>query len=36
MYGNSYASKPGEEAENTGSEVCGKCLVALPCSYKKP
>lgn len=36
QYGNSYASGVGEEAADSGSEVCGKCLVNLPCSMKKP
>ena len=35
-FGNSYASKAGEEAQNSGSEVCGKCLTNLPCTLKKP
>lgn len=35
-FGNSYASKVGEEAADSGSEVCGKCLVGLPCTYKIP
>lgn len=35
-FGNSYASHAGEEAEASGSEVCGKCVAALPCTYKAP
>lgn len=35
-FGNSYASEAGQEAEDSGSEVCGKCLVGLPCTYKIP
>lgn len=35
-YGNSYASCAGREAEDSGSEVCGKCLVNLPCTHKIP
>ena len=35
-FGNSYASAPGQEAEDSGSEVCGKCLAALPCTYCLP
>lgn len=35
-FGSSYASKAGETVEDTGSEVCGKCLVNLPCSLKNP
>ncbi len=35
-FGNSYASAAGQEAEDSGSEVCGKCLVNLPCTMKKP
>jgi epoxyqueuosine reductase QueG len=34
--GNSYASKPGQAAEESGSEVCGKCLISLPCTFKCP
>lgn len=36
QFGNSYASAAGQEAEDSGSEVCGKCLVNLPCTMKKP
>ncbi|MPM15299.1 Epoxyqueuosine reductase [bioreactor metagenome] len=36
QFGNSYASAAGREAEDSGSEVCGKCLVKLPCTMKKP
>jgi epoxyqueuosine reductase QueG len=36
QFGNSYASEAGSELLNTGSEVCGKCLIGLPCSLKKP
>jgi epoxyqueuosine reductase QueG len=36
QFGNSYASAVGEETADSGSEVCGKCLVNLPCSVKKP
>lgn len=32
-YGNSYASHAGEAAENTGSEVCGKCVAGMPCAF---
>lgn len=35
-FGNSYASAPGEDAAESGSEVCGKCLAGLPCTYRKP
>jgi len=35
-FGNSYASAPGQEAAESGSEVCGKCLAALPCTYGIP
>lgn len=36
QFGNSYASKAGDETVDSGSEVCGKCLVNLPCSMTKP
>lgn len=36
QFGNSYAAKAGEETEDSGSEVCGKCLINLPCSMKRP
>ena len=36
QFGNSYASGEGEEADDSGSEVCGKCLTNLPCTFKKP
>lgn len=36
QFGNSYAAEAGGETENTGSEVCGKCLTNLPCTSKKP
>jgi len=36
QFGNSYASGAGAEIEDSGSEVCGKCLVGLPCTMKKP
>jgi epoxyqueuosine reductase QueG len=35
-FGSSYASEPGGALVNSGSEVCGKCLISLPCSLKKP
>ena len=35
-FGNSYASAPGQEAAESGSEVCGKCLAELPCTYRIP
>lgn len=35
-YGNSYASEVGHQTEDSGSEVCGKCLVGLPCTHKAP
>lgn len=34
--GSSYASAPGEEAADTGSGVCGKCLCGCPCTFKRP
>jgi epoxyqueuosine reductase QueG len=36
QFGSSYAAKAGEAPEDSGSEVCGKCLTGLPCSLKKP
>lgn len=35
-FGSSYASEAGGEAENSGSEVCGKCVAGMPCTYKMP
>lgn len=35
-FGNSYASEAGQEAEDSGSEVCGKCVVGLPCTHRRP
>lgn len=35
-YGNSYTAVPGGEVAASGSQVCGKCLVGLPCSFQKP
>lgn len=32
-YGNSYASAAGLPAEDTGSEVCGKCVAGMPCAF---
>ncbi|MCQ4638290.1 epoxyqueuosine reductase [Anaerovorax odorimutans] len=32
-FGNSYASEPGQPAEDTGSEVCGKCVAGMPCAF---
>lgn len=34
--GNSYADQAGEEAADSGSEVCGKCLTNLPCTFRRP
>ncbi|MCH1981420.1 epoxyqueuosine reductase [Ruminococcus sp. OA3] len=36
QFGNSYASTEGEEAADSGSEVCGKCLSGLPCTQRRP
>ena len=36
QFGNSYADQAGEEAVDSGSEVCGKCLVHLPCTSRRP
>lgn len=35
-FGNSYSTKAGEETEDSGSEVCGKCLTNLPCTARNP
>jgi epoxyqueuosine reductase QueG len=35
-YGNSYTSKAGEEPEESGSDVCGKCLIGVPCTFRCP
>jgi epoxyqueuosine reductase QueG len=35
-YGSSYASGTRGEIEATGSEVCGKCTVNLPCTHRIP
>lgn len=32
-YGNSYASVPGGKIEESGSEVCGKCVTGMPCAF---
>lgn len=32
-YGNSYQNKEGDGPNSEGSEVCGKCVVKLPCSF---
>lgn len=33
QFGNSYAAAPGEAILASGSEVCGKCVVGLPCTF---
>lgn len=35
QFGSSYETAPGEECAK-GSEVCGKCLTGLPCSFRRP
>ena len=35
VMGNSYAAVAGQEAAETGSEVCGKCEVHMPCSFRR-
>lgn len=35
-FGNSYASGPEDSIKGSGSEVCGKCIAGLPCTYKRP
>lgn len=32
-FGNSYASVASGDIEDTGSEVCGKCVVNIPCAF---
>lgn len=32
-FGSSYTNESGEEANSVGSEVCGKCVVNMPCSF---
>lgn len=36
QFGKSYADHYGEEAADSGSEVCGKCLTGLPCTFHRP
>lgn len=36
QFGSSYAAEAGGTPLDSGSEVCGKCLIGLPCSMKKP
>lgn len=36
QFGNSYAATPGGAIQNSGSEVCGKCVVGLPCTSRRP
>ena len=33
-FGSSYADKTGKHANSDGSEVCGKCVVNVPCAFK--
>ncbi len=33
-FGSSYHDEGGQEANSTGSEVCGKCVVNVPCSFR--
>lgn len=35
-FGSSYTDASGENPNSEGSEVCGKCVVGLPCSFKVP
>ena len=35
-FGNSYAADAQGVILDTGSEVCGKCLVGVPCAFGKP
>lgn len=36
QFGNSYTSNAGGAIEETGSEVCGKCVVGIPCAFLDP
>jgi len=33
-FGSSYHDESGQGVNSTGSEVCGKCVVNVPCSFK--
>lgn len=33
-FGSSYSDEAGKNANSAGSEVCGKCVVNVPCSFK--
>lgn len=33
-FGSSYSDETGKNANSAGSEVCGKCVVNVPCSFK--
>ncbi|WP_223226424.1 epoxyqueuosine reductase [Sporomusa sp. GT1] len=33
-FGSSYSDETGKNANSAGSEVCGKCLVNVPCAFK--
>lgn len=35
-FGSSYTSGPEDNIRGSGSEVCGKCIAGLPCTYKTP
>ena len=35
-FGSSYVAGVEEASSEYGSEVCGKCLIGLPCSLRKP
>lgn len=32
-FGNSYSARSNESQKNTGSEVCGKCVTNMPCTF---
>jgi epoxyqueuosine reductase QueG len=32
-FGNSYTDETGKKSSSIGSEVCGKCVVNMPCSF---
>ena len=35
QFGNSYANETGDAPNSEGSEVCGKCVVNIPCAFRK-
>lgn len=33
-FGSSYTDESGENPNSVGSEVCGKCVVNTPCTFR--